>query len=41
MAEQLNSKDFVNLRRRKRPNGRIALYLDICKDGERSYTHLH
>lgn len=40
MAEQLNIKDFVNLRQRKRPNGRIALYLDICKDGKRSYEYL-
>lgn len=40
MAEQLNAKDFVNLRQRKRPNGRIALYLDICKDGQRKYEYL-
>lgn len=40
MAEQINLKDFVNLRRRKRPNGRVALYLDICKDGTRTYEYL-
>lgn len=40
MAEQLNAKDFVNLRQRRRSNGRIALYLDICKDGERKYEYL-
>lgn len=40
MAENIGSKDFVNLRQRKRSNGRIALYLDICKDGSRSYEYL-
>lgn len=40
MAENISSKDFVNLRQRKRSNGRIALYLDICKDGSRSYEYL-
>lgn len=40
MPTRLNTKDFVNLRQRKRPNGRIALYLDICKNGKRTYEYL-
>lgn len=40
MAKELKSKDFVNLRRRVRPNGRISLYLDISKNGHRTYEYL-
>ncbi|MDE6096313.1 MAG: site-specific integrase [Muribaculaceae bacterium] len=40
MGEILKSKDFVNLRQRKRPNGRVSLYLDICVDGVRRYEYL-
>ena len=40
MGEILKSKDFVNLRQRRRPNGRITLYLDICNGGVRKYEYL-
>lgn len=40
MKDSSQAKDFVNLRQRVRPNGRVTLYLDICKDGKRSYEYL-
>lgn len=36
----MKSKDFVNLRQRKRQSGRTSLYLDICKNGSRRYEYL-
>lgn len=35
-----NRKEIVHLRRRMRSNGLIALYLDICRKGERRYEYL-
>lgn len=34
------SKEPVYLRQRKRSNGLIALYLDICRDGKRINEYL-
>ncbi len=40
MKDSSQAKDFVNLRQRVRPNGRVTLYLDICRGGKRSYEYL-
>lgn len=40
MASPIKTKDFVTLRKRERPNGRIALFLDIIKDGKRHFEYL-
>lgn len=40
MTKSSNLKDFVTLRQRKRANGRIALFLDICNNGKRNFEYL-
>lgn len=34
------TKDFVYLRQRKRSNGLIALYLDVCRNNKRTNEYL-